>query len=127
LPESEQWLNDGKHAIAGALAFSEATKVAKESIAREVRRERIGKWNRGRFDCELKDRLFEEKAEDGALWALKRFEMEGDFVRCAEDSEERVIAELIREYDEYREAFSSKYTDLYGEFSEGEDLAKYMR
>ena len=43
LPESEQWLNDGKHAIAGALAFSDATKVAREAIAREVRRERIGK------------------------------------------------------------------------------------
>lgn len=53
--------------------------------------------------------------------------MEGDFVRCAEDSEERGIAELISEYHEYREAFSSKYTDVYGEFSEGEDLARVMR
>ncbi|KAM0690764.1 hypothetical protein Q7P36_009533 [Cladosporium allicinum] len=127
LPESEQWLNDGKHAIAGALAFSKATKVAREAIARGVRRERIGKWNRGRLDREFKDRLFEEKAEDGALWALKRFEMKGDFVRCAEDSEEGAVAELIREYDEYREVFSAEYTDVYGDFSEGEDLANYMR
>ena len=48
-------------------------------------------------------------------------------MRCAEDSEEREIAKLISEYDEYREAFSSKYTDVYGEFSEGEDVAEYMR
>lgn len=48
-------------------------------------------------------------------------------MRCAEDSEERGIAELISEYHEYREASSSKYTDVYGEFSEGEDLARVMR
>lgn len=58
---------------------------------------------------------------------MTQIEMEGDFVRCAEDSEERGIAELISEYHEYREAFSSKYTDVYGEFSEGEDLARVMR
>jgi hypothetical protein len=53
--------------------------------------------------------------------------MSGDFMRCAEDSEERAIAELMREYDEYRQAFSSKFTLVYGDLSDGEDLAKCMR
>jgi hypothetical protein len=124
LPESEQWLNDGKHSIAGALAFSKATKVARENIAREVRRNRIGKWHRGKLDREFKDKLFEAKAEHSALWSLKHFEMSGDFTRCAEDSEERAVAELMREYDQYPGTFSSKYTDVYGEFSDDEDLAE---
>jgi hypothetical protein len=113
--------------MAADLAFSKATKAARESIAKEVRRARIKKWNRGRLDRKVKEKLFGAKAEDSALWSLKRFETHGDHVRCAEGTEERVVAELMVEYDEYRQAFSSKFTLVYGDLSDGEDLAKYMR
>jgi hypothetical protein len=107
----------GKHAIAADLAFSKATKAAGENIAKEVRRDRIKKCNRGRLDCKLKDKLFEAKAERGALWSLKRFETHGHHVRCAEDTEERMVAELMVEWRK-RPRLNGK---VYDEFADEDD------
>jgi hypothetical protein len=117
LPESEQWLMSGKHSIAGALAFSEATKAARKKIAKEVRRDRIKKWNRERLDRKFKDKLFEAKAEDSALRSLKRFETHGDHVRCAEDTEERMVAEFVMEWRERPRPFG----EVYDEFADDDD------
>jgi hypothetical protein len=117
LPASEQWLMSGKHAIAADLAFSKATKAARENIAKEVRRDRIEKWNRGRLDREFKDRLFEAKAERSALWSLKRFETHGNHVRRAEDTEERMVAELMVEWRK-RPRLNG---EVYDEFADEDD------
>jgi hypothetical protein len=117
LPESEQWLMSGKHAIAADLAFSKATKAARENVTKEVRRDRIKKWNRGRLDRKSKEKLFEAEAEDSALWSLKRFETHGDHLRCAEDAEERMVAEFMVEYREKPRL----HGEVYDEFADDDD------
>jgi hypothetical protein len=113
---SEQWLNEGKHSMAGDLAFSNTTKAARFSIAKEVRHERIERWHH--IDFEFKDALFDVKSEQYAIWALKWFEARGDFVRCAEDEEERMIADLMLEF---RKGLRSEYMDVGGELADDED------
>jgi hypothetical protein len=119
LPASEQWLMSGKHAMAADLAFSGATLDARKRIAIQIRHDRFEKWqwHRGRLDREFKDRLFEAKAERGALWSLKRFETHGRHVRCAEDTEERMVAELMVEWRK-RPRLNG---EVYDEFADEDD------
>jgi hypothetical protein len=79
--------------IVGALALSKRNKAARRSNVKEIRRERIKKWHLENHNFVFPDRLFEEEDEAKALAAIEEFEMHGDFMRCAEDTESRQNAE----------------------------------
>ena len=56
---------------------------------RAVRRERVKKWHLEKHNFDFEDGLFKPDAEDKALAAIEEFELHGDYIRCAEDTEAR--------------------------------------
>jgi hypothetical protein len=57
------------------------------------RRHRIRKYYKDNHIHVYEDSMFDEEEEDKALDAIEKFELHGDFTRCAEDKEAREKAE----------------------------------
>jgi hypothetical protein len=91
----------------------------RKNIAKRIRRDRIKRWYLNRHDFLFRDINFDVKAEKAALIAIGLYELHGDFRRCAETNDERVMAELILLDEPDRRMFEDE--DEYGRVEEVED------
>lgn len=88
--ESMRWGEDaGGGIIPDTLAHMRKRKRAFLSAAKSVRRHRIKKVYKEKYNRDFRDDCFEEGAEDKALKAIQDREVHGNYTRCAEDTESR--------------------------------------
>ena len=84
-----RYLRDDHRSLVGALALKKKHNAPRRINMRAVRRERVKKWHLEKHNFDFEDGLFKPDAEDKALAAIEEFELHGDYIRCAEDTEAR--------------------------------------
>ena len=111
-----EYMHAAARTTVGAIALAKKNKAIRRANMKAIRRERVKKRHLENHGSEFDDSLFEEDAEEKAVAAIERRELQPDFSRCAEDTEARKLARdyimtqvvlakmnVIREYKGKRE------------------------
>jgi hypothetical protein len=128
ISKADQWLDGADITLTDGLAMLQRTKQFGWCSRKEIRRKRIKDWYLENRSREFSDSLFDEEEEDRALDAIEDFELHGDFIRCAEDSESKLVAASHAAANDMMEVVGAvRGSNGFGESNEDALIAMLMR